>query len=67
MARSKAKKKRMHSTRNGKMDVELKRVGVDFSLHERKLPTLSEKKRKNWDKNKNQLVKDYRESGYIAS
>lgn len=68
MARSKAKKKRLHETRNGKTDVELHRGGVDFSIHERKLPTLEGRKRKQWNKqNKSQLTKNYREGGYKVS
>lgn len=66
MARSKAKKKRDHDLRNGKFDVEMKRgIGVDISLHERKLPTLKEKKLKEFKK-RDQLTKNYLKRGNVS-
>jgi hypothetical protein len=66
MAKSKAKKLRNHATRNGKFNVELKRgSGIDISLHERKLPTLKEKRKKE-HKKIDQLANKYLK-GYEAS
>ena len=51
MAKSPAQKQRAHLVRNGKRDPNLNRVSApDYSTHERKLPTLVEKKRKNEQK-----------------
>lgn len=56
MAKSKAQKIRDHKVRNGKLDPSIKRgVNPDISMHERKLPTLTEKRRRKENKHKNKL------------
>lgn len=45
MSKSKAQKIRAHRVRNGKRNPEFNRItNPDFSTHERKLPTLTEKR-----------------------
>lgn len=47
MAKSKAQKLRAHAERNGRRNPELNRLtDPDFSMHQRKLPTLTEKREK---------------------
>lgn len=46
MAKSKSKKRREHLIRNGKMLAQENLSKVDFSIHERKTPTLTERVRR---------------------
>lgn len=51
MAKSKAHKVRAHRVRNGKRNPALNRIDApDFSTHERKMPTLTEKRIKQANK-----------------
>lgn len=66
MAKSRAQRKREHLIRNGKRDPELDRgKNPDFSVHQRRLPTLIERRNKKWRKReKHQLTRGYRGEGY---
>lgn len=59
MAKSKAQKIRSHKVRNGLYDPTNSRgIKPSISTHERKLPTLTERKRKQESKHKNKYT-DY--------
>lgn len=69
MGKSKARKMREHDVRNGKRDVLASRgIAPGMSVHERKLPTLAERKTRVWNKrDKNQLVRNRDIEGFRAS